>query len=683
MPLSVRAAALSALSATIVLTACSGPGSTRPDIGATTTAMPDLPSTPTPSDVEARPPRRSVPARPAGDLLIALEDDGSLMAGLASGDARTRWLAARALGQLDAAGAASVLAQRSASERDPEVLAMMLWSLGQSGQRNVANVFLPMLSHGDARVRAAAVEGLGKTHDDSHTMRVVSLLEDPDPSVRGAAALALFRFDGRRYDHGRRASSAVRAARDEALVGLLVQDPDEGVRWRAAYALAHVPVNGTGMNTALQLALQSPTRELRIFTLLTLGQIAADGHVNQPDVDAWLNDDDVAVATAAAGALGEYAPSSRLASIALEHRHAQVRHRAAMALATRADPQTPYRAGMADGRDASLAALGTIIERAPGGAVERTALTAMAKIGSPVGLERLATSSDVLHREAAAQLLADDEAGVTNDALLVALARDASSRVRAAAYAGLTNPDLLDGALQAGLADALRSRDPALVAGAAKAAAAHSAKGRAHPDVMLAIADAVALTDVDASFVEARADVRAAMGLEPATTPPGAPPVDGVRLLDRLVALDAEAQADPHPTVRVSTGEGSFTIRLDRVAAPIHVASFLEQARRGDYDGTTFHRVVPGFVAQGLDPLGHGWGTNGRRLPDEFGATPYVTGTVGMPNSGNPHSGGCQLFVSHVPTPHLDGRYTVFGEVVSGMDVVQRLEIGDRVSSVR
>lgn len=676
-------ARVAALAVPLLLAGCQSTPEARPDVGPTRTAMPELPSTPTPADVEARPPRRSVPARPPTDLLVALEDDGSLMAGLASSDPRTRWLAARELGRLDPDGAATVLAQRAASERDPDVLAMMLFALGRADVANTANVFVPMLSHGDPRVRAAAAEALGRTHDDRHTARVVALLDDSDPSVRGAAALALFRLDGRRYDHPRRASVAERAERDEALVRVLVQDTDDGVRWRAAYALAHVPVNGVGMNTALRLALQSPSREVAVFTLLALGQIAADGHVGRPDVERWLDDDDVAVATAAAGALGAFAPAADLASIALDHRVAQVRHRAARALATRADPSTPRRPGMADGHDAALSALGTIIERAPGGVVERTALEAVARAGAPVALERLATSSDVLSREAAARLLADDELDLEDDELLVALARDGSSRVRAAAYAGLTDPDLLDGPLHAGLTDALRSRDPALVAGAAKAAAAHSAAGRAHPDVLRAIADAVDLTDVDASFVEARADVRAALGLPPASTPPGAPPPAGTRLIDHLVALDREARADPYPTVSVSTDKGSFTIRLDRVAAPVHVASFLDQARAGAYDDTTFHRVVPGFVAQGLDPLGHGWGSNGRRVPDEFGPAPFTTGTVGMPHSGHPHSGGCQLFVSLVPTPHLDGEYTAFGEVTSGMDVVQRLEIGDRVRSVR
>ena len=150
----------------------------------------------------------------------------------------------------------------------------------------------------------------------------------------------------------------------------------------------------------------------------------------------------------------------------------------------------------------------------------------------------------------------------------------------------------------------------------------------------------------------------------------------------------ADEDLDPRPAVastlvRGFADRGSVLVVLDRVEAPRHVASFLELARARFYDGLDLHRVVPGFVVQGLDPRGDGWGTGGRRLPDEVNPSPYLTGTLGMPNAGEPHTGGCQVFFTHLPTPHLDGGYTVFGRVLDGLDVVQRLEIGDRVRRVR
>jgi cyclophilin family peptidyl-prolyl cis-trans isomerase len=179
---------------------------------------------------------------------------------------------------------------------------------------------------------------------------------------------------------------------------------------------------------------------------------------------------------------------------------------------------------------------------------------------------------------------------------------------------------------------------------------------------------------------EADQALRKLLGLPPASAPPAAAPVG--RVLDRLLAQDAEARKDPHPRVRLTTARGEVVLELDRLDAPLHVASFLELARKGCYDGLDIHRLVPNFVVQGLDPRGDGYGTGGRRLPDEFSPQPYLTGTLGMPNAGEPNTGGCQIFLTHVPTPHLDGRYTVFGHVVEGQDVVQRLEIGDKVSKV-
>ena len=182
--------------------------------------------------------------------------------------------------------------------------------------------------------------------------------------------------------------------------------------------------------------------------------------------------------------------------------------------------------------------------------------------------------------------------------------------------------------------------------------------------------------------------LRKALNLSPDTEPPGRPAAAAAGaapapLLQRLLAEHREALADPAPRVELLTSRGRIELQLDRVNAPRHVASFLELAAAGFYDGLDFHRVVPNFVVQGLDPRGDGYGTGGRRLPDEFSPRPYAAGTVGMPNAGEPHTGGCQLFITHIPTPHLDGNYTVLGQVTAGMDVVQRLEIGDTVGTVR
>jgi cyclophilin family peptidyl-prolyl cis-trans isomerase len=103
--------------------------------------------------------------------------------------------------------------------------------------------------------------------------------------------------------------------------------------------------------------------------------------------------------------------------------------------------------------------------------------------------------------------------------------------------------------------------------------------------------------------------------------------------------------------------------------------------RKKFYDGLTFHRIVPNFVVQGGDPRGDGWGGPGFALRSEFGMGHYERGTVGIASSGK-DTEGSQFFVTHSHQPHLDGRYTIIGTVTAGMEVIDRLQIGDRIEAM-
>jgi cyclophilin family peptidyl-prolyl cis-trans isomerase len=131
----------------------------------------------------------------------------------------------------------------------------------------------------------------------------------------------------------------------------------------------------------------------------------------------------------------------------------------------------------------------------------------------------------------------------------------------------------------------------------------------------------------------------------------------------------------------VRTDKGSFTIELLPDDAPLTVDNFVQLARRGYFNNVTFHRVVPNFVIQGGDPRGDGSGGPGYQIRCEINEVEYERGAVGMALSGK-DTGGSQWFVTHSPQPHLDGGYTVFGRVVSGMDVVDSIERGDLIRSV-
>ncbi len=122
---------------------------------------------------------------------------------------------------------------------------------------------------------------------------------------------------------------------------------------------------------------------------------------------------------------------------------------------------------------------------------------------------------------------------------------------------------------------------------------------------------------------------------------------------------------------------GRVTIRLRPDLAPKHVARIKELIGEGFYDGLTFHRVIEGFMAQTGCPEGTGMGGSGKKLKAEFTDEPFVRGTCGMARARNPDSGDSQFFITFGETPHLDGEYTVWGEVVDGMDHVDAIEIGE------
>jgi len=125
----------------------------------------------------------------------------------------------------------------------------------------------------------------------------------------------------------------------------------------------------------------------------------------------------------------------------------------------------------------------------------------------------------------------------------------------------------------------------------------------------------------------------------------------------------------------LKTEKGDIRIQLFADKAPQTVNNFVFLARQGFYDNITFHRVIPGFMAQTGDPTGTGSGGPGYTIPDEF--TPELRhdqpGTVSMANKGQPNTGGSQFFITYGPALHLDGHHTVFGRVVEGMEVLEQL----------
>ena len=133
-----------------------------------------------------------------------------------------------------------------------------------------------------------------------------------------------------------------------------------------------------------------------------------------------------------------------------------------------------------------------------------------------------------------------------------------------------------------------------------------------------------------------------------------------------------------------TTPHGDFEVQLYADSAPRTVENFVNLANAGYYNGTTFHRVIPGFMAQGGDPTGTGSGGPGYRFEDEFHRSLRhdAAGILSMANAG-PNTNGSQFFITHGPTPHLDGVHSVFGKVVKGMDIVLSIRERDPASDPR
>ncbi len=134
-------------------------------------------------------------------------------------------------------------------------------------------------------------------------------------------------------------------------------------------------------------------------------------------------------------------------------------------------------------------------------------------------------------------------------------------------------------------------------------------------------------------------------------------------------------------TATIETEKGKLVLELFASDVPVTVNNFVFLARDGFYDGSTFHRVIPDFVAQGGDPTGTGMGTPGYEFDDEITDHTHVTGALSMANSG-PNTNGCQFFITYSPQHHLDGVHSVFDQLVEGMDVLESLEPGDVITRI-
>jgi len=638
-------------------------------------------------------------------------------------DAATRKAAARAAGRVRDVRLAGVVARAFEVEADATVRAEQLFALGQIGDPASASLLLEQLDVNTPPLRAAAAEALGKLNVPHTASALVAHLPDPEPEMRGATLLALARLCGRRNATRDALDPEAQSAFLRGATALL-DDADAAVRWKAAYALSEVEM--AGRVSALRHALESDDATVRLFAMGGLARLAAAKEAVAADFAGHLADADPFVAAQAASGLGKCGDERALALLLarLGDRATPARwHVRRAALAALAEIAVRLDAGAAARAEALRACRqATEFETL---SVAAAALEAVFRIAGATRPDAVAEfepawgrSPSPYVRVAFVRALAAapwDAAGER----LQRLAHDANPYVASEAYVALATfakPDA-DPARRARLREealaGVKARDFAVAASALdllKACgeagdaalagdvlkrfggdeAAEARGGAVH--AAAALAGAAAQPLLRDALLDDSPSVRAAAQEEwkrlslagpmpapmPIEGPHGAEAISG----DRPSSTELEPGTDflsdePNPRVALRFGaRGEVVLELFREDAPHHVKMALERVRAGEYDGLPIHRVVSGFVVQGLDPRGDGWGTGGVFLRDEIGRIPYLRGTLGMPNSG-PDSGGCQFFVTLAPTPHLDGRYTVFGRVVSGMDVVDALDVSD------
>ncbi|MFO0983227.1 MAG: HEAT repeat domain-containing protein [Planctomycetota bacterium] len=645
----------------------------------------------------------AAPARsivPVYDQILEEEDlrrdpPTGTLAALHADQVELRRRAARCLGRLRNASFAAPLERQLENEADASVRLECAFALGQIASSTSLGALRKLLADPERSVRAAAVEALAKLQDESLAAELLRLMLDTEPEVRTAAALAQHRLGAKRSGLRRTLDAAFYQRRTE-LLGAAVTDAAPEVRYAAALALAEIGDADGG--PALRRGLRDREPEVRRVCVWGLALLPVTETASEA-IGERLWDNDWRVIVEALRGLPAAASEPRFTQRLLElanggHPSFHVRAAAAEALGLR-----PALAGAMPALQHALADASET--------VRGSALFGLARLQPENALPAIrsaSASSSWRMRHAAARAAALVPGAVGLDLLRVLLI-DADLKVRAAALEALQATEQPRVEIRRACLAALDAGDAALgtlaAQGLKKCGEAADGErleqlcsGASSPDQLefrLAAVDTIAallkersLGFLKSALADADLAVRRAAAAQLKTLTgevflPAPNPV--VRQVMPRAGVDYLVAA-PNPVVYLKTDKGLIGIELLRDEAPTHVKNFLELMQQGVYDGLTFHRVESNWVIQGLDPRGDGWGTGNRSLRDEVNRVPFQRGTVGMPNAG-PDTGGCQIFIMQIHAPRLDGRYTSFGRVVAGMDVVDSIEVGDRIQWVR
>jgi len=580
------------------------------------------------------------------------------------------------------------------SDDDAEVRAWAAFGLGQLGLARAQAVLLERLGmEPDSTVRLELLDALGKVGADSALAVLRGLLRDSDAVVRAQAALSIARLALR----GKKDSLA-----STALIARL-QDKNDGVRWRSAYALWRIGFPPAGQELLRAIGDENPL--VRMFAVRGLGALA-DAAAVEPLAELLRSDTDWRVRVDAARALGRFPLKDVLPRLTVRDANLSVRLAAIEALG-RSGMRARRKGEMPRGlRRQFRRKLREILSPQAEIHPWQEVAEALVAAGRGLGKEFLPLAERYLsypHRRVRARLAAAlGETGAPDAAPLLVRLYDENQEtlIRIAVLEAFTQLD--PPAATPIYLRALQEGDVVLTALAVRGLAADSSRGRRYlPQMLAAVTRLPQPMNIEAAEMIFRAfgqlgDARVAPFLEDALRVPdkvyageaaaALETITGKSYRDRLPQRNASPFRWSYADVKkalgkravIITAKGSIEVELLADQAPLTVLNFIRLARAGFYDGLSFHRVVPNFVIQGGDPRGDLWGEPGYSIRSEFNRYRYLRGSVGMASAGK-DTEGCQFFITHSPQPHLDGRYTVFGRVISGQDVVDRIQSDDRI----
>ena len=653
-----------------------------------------------PAPIPVAPPRRGAvaPAFVATPDLAVLARDP---------EARIRRRAALAIGRVGLAEGVPPLAALL-EDAEPEVRAMAAFSIGLIGDRESAALLVPVLSDVLPLVRGRAAEGLGlicaapaggaSACDATVATAITTMAEGyaaQAAAMDGDAEVAATP----EADAWRLATFALVRLRDWPAVSKLTVDASgrpATMWWPAAYALQRIA------NEAAVPALRvlAGTNSVTAAAYAMRGLADHRDAASRPLITATAEDaaKDLRLRIAAVRALGRLGGAESSATLlkvlATPKLDDNLRLETVTAIAATGDTAAaqPLLDLLADEWPVMrAAALGAVSQLDPDTfTIVLSSLAPDADWSVRVALARVIGSLPVeIAGPRLADLWADEDRRVRGPALAAAVqaklpeaeawikealeSTDQGQRSAAASAIGRLKPAWGARALSDAYIAWASDPDYGARASALGALAGYGAEA-SRETLVAALADRDWAVRVRARDLLLRADAEAA----PASA---IRPVPGAWTSDVYASPTVVAPAvSPH--VFLDTRHGTIEIELDVIDAPLTARNFIELARKGFFNGVSFHRVVPNFVIQAGDPRGDGGGGSARSIRDELSPAPYLRGTVGMALSWE-DTGSSQFFIAHGPAPHLDGQYTVFGNVVSGMEFVDRVRQGDVITAVR